>query len=119
MDSKSLFLTPNADTYYFWSYLDLTKGPLVVEAPPEVLGIFDDMWWNWISDFGLSGPDRGQGGKYLLLPPGYAGDVPEGGYYVRKSQDEPGRIPGPRVPPEQRSQARGRDRQEDAQDLSL
>ena len=86
MDSKSLFLTPNADTYYFWSYLDLSKGPLVVETPPEVLGIIDDMWWNWISDFGLPGADRGQGGKYLLLPPGYAGDVPEGGYYVRKSR---------------------------------
>ena len=86
MDSKSLFLTPNADTYYFWSYLDLTKGPLVVETPPEVLGIMDDMWWNWISDFGLPGADRGAGGKYLVLPPGYAGDVPEGGYYVRKSR---------------------------------
>ena len=86
MDAKSLFLTANADTYYIWAYLDLSKGPLVVEAPPGMLGIFDDMWWNWISDFGLPGADRGQGGKYLLLPPGYAGDVPEGGYYVRKSR---------------------------------
>src|SRR5688572_32181359 len=47
MDSKSLFLTPNADTYYFWSYLDLSKGPLIVETPPGALGIFDDMWWKW------------------------------------------------------------------------
>jgi hypothetical protein len=86
MDAKSLFLTANADTYYIWSYLDLTKGPLVVEAPPGMLGIIDDMWWNWVSDFGLPGADRGQGGKYLLLPPGYEGDVPEGGYYVRKSR---------------------------------
>ena len=86
MDSKSLFLTANADTYYFWSYLDLSKGPLVVETPPDVLGIIDDMWWNWVSDFGLPGADRGQGGKYLLLPPGYDGDVPEGGYYVRRSR---------------------------------
>ncbi|HMH12619.1 MAG TPA: DUF1254 domain-containing protein [Edaphobacter sp.] len=86
MDSKSLFLTANADTYYFWAYLDLTKGPLVIETPPDSLGIFDDMWWNWIGDFGFPGPDRGQGGKYLLLPPGYNGDVPEGGYYVRRSR---------------------------------
>jgi hypothetical protein len=85
MDSKSLFLTANADTYYFWSYLDLTKGPMVVETPPGALGIFDDMTWTWISDFGLPGPDRGEGGKYLLLPPGYKGALPEGGYFVGRS----------------------------------
>lgn len=84
MTSKSLFLTANADTYYFWSYVDLTKGPMVVETPPGALGIFDDMWWKWISDFGLPGADRGEGGKYLLLPPGYKGTVPEGGFYVRQ-----------------------------------
>src|SRR5688572_33467871 len=66
MDSKSLFLTPNADTYYFWSYIDLTKGPIVIETPPNALGIFDDMWWKWISDFGLAGPDRGEGARYLF-----------------------------------------------------
>ena len=86
MDSKSLFLTANADTYYFWAYLDLTKGPLVIETPPDSLGIFDDMWLNWIGDFGFPGPDRGQGGRYLMLPPGYNGDVPEGGYYVHRSR---------------------------------
>jgi hypothetical protein len=61
MDSKCLFLTANADTHYFWGYLDLTKGPLVIETPPDSLGIFDDMWWNWICDFGFPGPDRGRG----------------------------------------------------------
>jgi len=85
MDSKSLFLTANADTYYFWGYLDLTKGPLVVETPPGALGIFDDMTWKWISDFGLPGPDRGEGGKYLIVPPGYDGALPEGGYFVGHS----------------------------------
>ena len=85
MDSKSLFLTANADTYYFWAYLDLTKGPLVVETPPGALGIFDDMTWKWIGDFGLPGPDRGEGGKYLLLPPGYDGTLPEGGYFMGRS----------------------------------
>jgi hypothetical protein len=82
MDSKSLFLTANADTYYFWGYLDLTKGPLVIETPPGALGIFDDMTWKWIGDFGLPGPDRGEGGKYVLVPPGYTGTLPEGGYFV-------------------------------------
>ena len=40
MDSRSLFLTANADTVYFWTYLDLNQGPVVVETPPDTLGIF-------------------------------------------------------------------------------
>jgi hypothetical protein len=55
-------------------------------VPPQSLGIFDDMWFRWISDFGLAGPDRGQGGKYLLLPPGYRGSLPEGGFFVARSR---------------------------------
>ena len=83
MDAKSLFLTANADTVYFWVNLDVSKGPIVVETPPLALGVIDDMWFNWITDFGLPGPDRGEGGKYLLLPPGYKGEVPDGGYFVQ------------------------------------
>ncbi len=82
MDSKSLFLTANADTIYFISNIDLTKGPMVVETPPDSLGLFDDLWFRWVIDFGAPGPDRGLGGKYLLLPPGYDGPVPEGGYFI-------------------------------------
>jgi hypothetical protein len=52
------------------------------ESPPGALGTFDDYWWRWVIDFGRPGPDRGLGEKYLLLPPGYAGPVPEGGYFV-------------------------------------
>ena len=84
MDSKSVFLTANADTVYFWVNLDVTKGPIVVETPPLALGVVDDMWFQWITDFGLPGPDRGEGGKYLFLPPDYKGEVPEGGYFVQK-----------------------------------
>jgi hypothetical protein len=79
MDGKSLFLTANADTVYFWGNLDLSKGPLVVETPPMVLGIFDDFWFRWVGDFGLAGPDKGQGGIFLLVGPGYEGTLPEGG----------------------------------------
>ncbi len=85
MDSRSLFLTANADTVYFLGFLDLSDGPLVLESPSDSLGIVDDMWFGWITDFGLPGADRGQGGSYLLLPPGYDGPVPEGGLYVRRS----------------------------------
>jgi hypothetical protein len=86
MDAKSLFLTANADTVYWFGYLDLTNGPMVLETPPDALGTLDDYWWRWIIDFGAPGPDRGTGGKYLVLPPGYAGLVPEGGYYVARSR---------------------------------
>jgi hypothetical protein len=86
MDSRSLFLTANADTVYYISFLDLSDGPLVVETPPEALGLVDDMWFRWVTDFGLPGADRGQGGTYLLVGPGYDGPLPEGGCYVRHSR---------------------------------
>jgi hypothetical protein len=86
MDSKSLFLTANADTVYYLAFLDLSKGPLVVETPPMTLGTFDDMWFHWIVDFGLPGPDRGAGGKYLLVPVGYKGALPDSGYQVAWSR---------------------------------
>ena len=57
------------------------EGPLVIEAPPDVLGFIDDFWCRYVTDMGRAGPDKGKGGKYLLLPPGYSGDVPEG-YFV-------------------------------------
>jgi len=86
MDSRGLFLTANADTVYFWSFHDLSHGPLVVETPSDTLGLFNDIWFRWISDFGLPGADRGQGGTYLLVGPGYDAPLPEGGCYVRHSR---------------------------------
>lgn len=82
MDANSLFLTANADTVYFWGFLDLSKGPMVFETPPKALGTIDDIWWRWVIDFGAPGPDRGEGGRYLIVPPGYEGSLPEGGFYV-------------------------------------
>jgi hypothetical protein len=86
MDSNSLFLTANADTIYTVAVLDLTKGPLVVEVPPRALGTLNDMWFGWIIDIGNPGPDRGQGGKYLVLPPDYDGPVPDNGFFVGRSK---------------------------------
>jgi len=82
MDSQSLFLTANADTVYYVFTLDLADGPIVVETPPDALGLFDDFWFQHVIDFGRPGPDRGQGGKFLLLPPGYDGPLPDSGYHV-------------------------------------
>ncbi len=84
LDSRSIFLTANDNTVYSWTWLDLSKGPLVLEVPPKVLGAINDMWYRWVVDLGITGPDKGEGGKYLLLPPGYKGDVPDG-YHVVKS----------------------------------
>ena len=85
LDSKSLFLTANTTTPYTWMWLDLTKGPVVLEVPPMVLGPMDDAWFRWVTDVGFTGPDKGKGGKYLLLPPGYTGEIPEG-YFVTRSR---------------------------------
>ncbi len=52
--------------------LDLRNGPLVLEVPPKVRGLIDDMGYRWNTDLGITGPDEGAGGKYLLLPTGKA-----------------------------------------------
>lgn len=79
MDSRAWVPTPNADVIYSMSYLDLKEtGPLVVAAPAKVIGMFTDFFQRTITDVGAIGPDRGNGGLYLLLPPGYAGTVPDG-----------------------------------------
>jgi len=44
------------------------------------------MWWGWIIDFGLPGPDRGEGGRFLLVPPDYDGPLPSSGYHVAHSR---------------------------------
>lgn len=84
MDSRSLFLTANCNTPYTWMWINLHNGPLVAEIPPNVLGMINDFWFHYVTDLGVVGPDRGTGGKYLILPPGYKGEVPEG-YLVVKA----------------------------------
>jgi hypothetical protein len=93
LDAKTLITTPNSDVLYALSYVDLGKdGPLVFEAPPGLQGILLDFWQRpipvdggkFFGDVGLPGPDAGKGGKFLLLPPGYTGEVPDG-YHVYRS----------------------------------
>ena len=85
MDARSLFLTANADTIYVMGALDLSRGPVVLETPPKFLGAVQDAWFRWVIDVGLPGPDRGEGGKYLIVPPGYTGPLPDG-YFVARSR---------------------------------
>ena len=83
VNSRTIELTANDNTPYTWFWLDLRDGPIVVEAPPKVLGLVDDIWYHWNGDIGFTGPDHGEGGKFLFLPPRYKGDVPEGYFIVR------------------------------------
>ncbi len=85
VDSKTVQLTANDNTVYSFIWLDTHKGPLVIEVPPMVLGLIDDFWYRWVADIGITGADHGKGGKYLILPPGYKGEVPEGYFVVRPS----------------------------------
>ncbi|UIK14305.1 DUF1254 domain-containing protein (plasmid) [Rhizobium leguminosarum] len=91
LNAKTLITTPNSDVIYALGYLDLKQhGPMVIEVPPGLQGILDDFFQRpipsvgeidgrrWSGDVGLPGPDRGKGGKYLVLPPDYEGDVPPG-----------------------------------------
>lgn len=84
MDARSLFLTPNTTTVYVISCIDLKDGPIVAHIPPEVLGPVDDGYFRWVTDVGLTGPDKGRGGKYLFVPPGYQGALPSDGYFVAR-----------------------------------
>jgi hypothetical protein len=84
MDSHALWLTPNTTSVYMVSWLELSDEPMVIETPPDVLGIIDDHWFKYVADFGRLGPDKSKGGKFLILPPGYEGDVPDG-YFVART----------------------------------
>ena len=86
MDSNPLWLTGNTDTVYCTLFLDLKRdGPTVVEIPAGAgPGTVDDAYFRFVIDMGAPGPDRGKGGKYLILPPDFEGDVPEG-FFTAKS----------------------------------
>jgi hypothetical protein len=84
-DSKSLLLTANTETVYIFTWLDLKGGPLVVETPANILALVDDFWFRNVVDMGNAGPDKDRGGKFLLVPPDYKGNIPEG-YYVAHSR---------------------------------
>jgi hypothetical protein len=84
MDSQSMVLTANSSTLYAFSRTDLAKdGPTIIEVPPGMLGFLDDDWQRFVGDIGVTGPDRGKGGKYLVVPPGYDGQIPQG-YFLLK-----------------------------------
>src|SRR5208337_2683999 len=60
VDSRTVGLTFNDNTPYTWMWVDLHGGPLVIEVPPKVLGLVDDIWYKWNGDIGITGPDKGK-----------------------------------------------------------
>jgi hypothetical protein len=85
MDARTVLLTANTETVYALAHLNLkADGPTVVEAPPHMLGFFQDGLQRYLADVGPLGADKGTGGKFLLLPPGFSGTIPED-YFVSRS----------------------------------
>ncbi len=84
MDSRTPVITSNTSTMYAYAPTDLANdGPTVIEIPPGMLGFLDDAWQRFVGNMGVTGPDKGKGGKYLVLPPGYQGEIPDG-YFLLK-----------------------------------
>jgi hypothetical protein len=77
---QQLVFTPNSDTRYAGLLFDLKEtGPMVVEVPAgPIMAVANDLNQLYVMDLGLPGPDKGKGGKHLILPPGYKGKIPTG-----------------------------------------
>jgi hypothetical protein len=89
-DWKIQTLTPNPDAIYLTPFINTKDaGPMVLEIPPadegSITGTVMDVWQCALEDVGPAGVDKGQGGKYLILTPGYKGKVPPG--YIAMPSD--------------------------------
>ena len=89
LDWHNQTLTPNPDALYFMVFFDTRSGPMVLGLPPgDANGSFNGnivtVWQMPLEDAGLLGVDKGKGGKFLILPPGYKGKAPAG-YYALQS----------------------------------
>lgn len=96
MGAPAGFQKPDADAnaLYFMTFFDTKDGPIVLDLPPgNASGSFNGnivtVWQMPLEDAGLLGVDKGRGGKFLILPPGYKEKVPEG-YYALQSDTRTG-----------------------------
>ena len=83
IDARSIWLTPNTTTPYIHVEMDVKNGPVVFEVGTPVIGIVDNAYFLYVGDVGLGGPDKGKGGKYLLVGEDYKGEIPEGYFVLR------------------------------------
>lgn len=74
-------LTFNTESIYCSANVNVEHGPVVIETPPNVLGVIDDGWMRYVTDIGNVGPDRGAGGSYVLVHDDFDGEIPDG-YFV-------------------------------------
>ncbi len=80
-------ITPNNQTPYATVFINTRNGPVALDIPPAskqtaIFGSATDVWQVPVADIGPAGMDKGKGGKYLFLPPGYKGEVPKGYFAV-------------------------------------
>jgi hypothetical protein len=83
LDFRNQTLTPNPDALYFMAFFNTKDGPVVLDLPPgdkngSSNGNIVTTWQAPLEDAGLLGIDKGKGGKFLILPPGYTGPKPAG-----------------------------------------
>ncbi|WP_213957138.1 DUF1254 domain-containing protein [Variovorax sp. dw_954] len=82
--SAVVALTGNSTTIYAAAFSDLSRdGPVVIESPPGAYGVIDDYWQRPVAEVGPFGPDKGKGGKFLVVPADYKGSAPRGYLVVR------------------------------------
>ena len=87
LNSNPLFLTGNTDTVYGSAFFNLQRtGPLVIEVPAGLgPGTINDAYFRFVADTGGPGPDKGKGGKYLILGPDDKEPSNTDGYFVFRS----------------------------------
>ncbi|HEY7053010.1 MAG TPA: DUF1254 domain-containing protein, partial [Mycobacterium sp.] len=84
LDWRNQTLTPNPDAIYFMAFFNTKEvGPIVIDVPPgdangSLNGNIVTVWQTSLEDVGLLGLDKGAGGKFLILPPGYTDKIPDG-----------------------------------------
>ncbi|RDJ14413.1 DUF1254 domain-containing protein [Rhizobium grahamii] len=83
LDWRNQTLTPNPDALYFMVFFTTKDGPVVLDLPPaeekaSFNGNIVTAWQLPLEDAGLLGIDKGKGGKFVVLPPGYKEKLPDG-----------------------------------------
>ena len=87
---NQILFTANSDTPYAALPLDLRAGPITIELPAgPLIGVANDWNFRWVMDMGVPGPDAGKGGKHIILPPDWKGEVPAGYYSGQSSTYHP------------------------------
>ena len=87
LKEKRGIVTANLTTPYIFNFLSLSEGPLEIEYPAgQTAGGVMDFWQRPVADLGLTGPDQGNGGKYIVVGPGVDPTrFDKSGYFVLQS----------------------------------